>query len=224
MIRAVNSLRQRGRARYRRRVWDFGQSADGTTNRTRLRAERASSFGAHAAAYAEHRPDYPAESIRWALEPVGTNAPVVLDLGAGTGKLTEGLLAIGAEVVAVEPDAAMRAELARRFPEVIASAGAAEAIPLADGSVDAVLAGRLSPPPAPHRRIPHRDNRNAFAHAGHPHTGTQRVARTNLRIPARQTRDSGRRIRPPHPHRCPARRTPPGRYSNTAAELSRAAV
>lgn len=123
-------------------MWDFGQSADGTTNPAQLRAERAASFGAHAAAYAEHRPDYPTTAIRWALEPIATPAPVVLDLGAGTGKLTEGLLAIGAEVVAVEPDAAMRAELARRFPEVSASAGAAEAIPLADGSVDAVLAGQ----------------------------------------------------------------------------------
>ncbi|MEV4240080.1 class I SAM-dependent methyltransferase [Nocardia sp. NPDC050408] len=121
---------------------DFAQSADETTNRAQLRAERASSFGAHAAAYAEHRPDYPTESIRWALGPVDTKTPVVLDLGAGTGKLTEGLLAVGAEVIAVEPDAAMRAELARRFPEVIASAGAAEAIPLADGSVDAVVAGQ----------------------------------------------------------------------------------
>lgn len=123
-------------------MWEFGQSADATTNPTNLRAARAASFGAHAAAYAEHRPDYPAASIRWALQPIATPTPVVLDLGAGTGKLTEGLLAVGAEVIAVEPDAAMRAELARRFPEVHASAGAAEAIPLADGSVDAVLAGQ----------------------------------------------------------------------------------
>ncbi|MEV5837459.1 class I SAM-dependent methyltransferase [Nocardia sp. NPDC052112] len=122
---------------------DFGQSTDETTNPTQLRAARAASFGAHAAAYAEHRPDYPATGIRWALEPVGASAaPVVLDLGAGTGKLTEGLLAVGADVIAVEPDAAMRAELVRRFPAVTASAGAAEAIPLADDSVDAVLVGQ----------------------------------------------------------------------------------
>ncbi|WP_433727845.1 class I SAM-dependent methyltransferase [Nocardia sp. CA-129566] len=107
-----------------------------------LWARRASSFGAQAAVYAEHRPDYPAAGIRWALAPIGDEAPVVLDLGAGTGKLTEGLLAIGAEVIAVEPDDAMRAELVARFPGVTALSGAAETIPLPDGSVDAVVAGQ----------------------------------------------------------------------------------
>lgn len=108
-----------------------------------LRAQRAKSFGALATAYAEHRPDYSAASIRWALEPVRDRAtPVVLDLGAGTGKLTEGLLATGAEVIAVEPDDEMRAELQHHFAQVRAFAGTAEAIPLADGSVDAVVAGQ----------------------------------------------------------------------------------
>ncbi|MFF2083018.1 class I SAM-dependent methyltransferase [Nocardia sp. NPDC058176] len=113
------------------------------SDRAALRARRASSFGSQAAIYAEHRPDYPAASVRWALEPLGgRDAPVVLDLGAGTGKLTEGLLAVGAEVIAVEPDDAMRAELVRRFPGVTALSGTAEAIPLADRSVDAVVAGQ----------------------------------------------------------------------------------
>ncbi|MFI9506301.1 class I SAM-dependent methyltransferase [Nocardia sp. NPDC052566] len=108
-----------------------------------LRARRARSFGPHAADYAEHRPDYPAAGIRWALEPVASeHIPTVLDLGAGTGKLTEGLLAVGASVLAVEPDEAMRAELLRRHPEVTAHPGTAEAIPLPDASVDAVLAGQ----------------------------------------------------------------------------------
>ena len=65
----------------------------------------------------------------------------MLDLGAGTGKLTAVLAALGADVVAVEPDAAMLAELRRALPKVATFTGDAEAIPLADASVDAVLAG-----------------------------------------------------------------------------------
>ncbi|MEV6273938.1 class I SAM-dependent methyltransferase [Nocardia sp. NPDC051832] len=105
-----------------------------------LRALRASSFGAHAAAYAEHRPDYPEAGIRWALGDI--ERPTVLDLGAGTGKLTEGLLALGATVLAVEPDAQMRTEFIHRYPGVATYPGAAESIPLTDDSVDAVLAGQ----------------------------------------------------------------------------------
>ncbi|WP_431677209.1 class I SAM-dependent methyltransferase [Kitasatospora sp. KL5] len=99
----------------------------------------ASSFGAAAVAYAEHRPDYAPAAVRWALEPAP--GPRVLDLGAGTGKLTAGLVVLGAEVVAVEPDPAMLAELRRSLPDVRALPGTAEAIPLPDASVDAVLAG-----------------------------------------------------------------------------------
>jgi len=70
-----------------------------------------SSFGAAAAAYAEHRPDYAQAAVRWALEPAP--GPRVLDLGAGTGKLTATLVALGVEVIAVEPDPAMLTELRR---------------------------------------------------------------------------------------------------------------
>jgi SAM-dependent methyltransferase len=98
-----------------------------------------SSFGAAAAAYAEHRPDYAQAALRWAVEPAP--GPRVLDLGAGTGKLTASLVALGAEVVAVEPDPAMLAELRRTLPTVRALPGSAEAVPLPDASVDAVLAG-----------------------------------------------------------------------------------
>jgi SAM-dependent methyltransferase len=65
----------------------------------------------------------------------------VLDLGAGTGKLTAVLVALGVEVIAVEPDPAMLTELRRGLPAVRALPGSAEAIPLPDASVDAVLAG-----------------------------------------------------------------------------------
>ena len=67
--------------------------------------------------------------------------PRVLDLGAGTGKLTSMLVALGAKVIAVEPDPAMLTELRRALPTVRALPGRAEAIPLPDASVDAVLAG-----------------------------------------------------------------------------------
>jgi len=98
-----------------------------------------SSFGAAAAAYNEHRPDYARAAVRWALEPA--TGPRVLDLGAGTGKLTAMLVALGADVIAVEPDPAMLTELRRALPTVRALPGSAEAIPLPDESVDAVLAG-----------------------------------------------------------------------------------
>jgi SAM-dependent methyltransferase len=105
---------------------------------------RGSSFGAVAAAYAEHRPDYPADAVRWCVAPTGRALAGlrVLDLGAGTGKLTAVLVGLGAEVTAVEPDDAMLAELRRQVPSARALHGPAEAIPLPHGSVDAVLCGQ----------------------------------------------------------------------------------
>lgn len=79
--------------------------------------------------------------MRWALAPAGP-APRVLDLGAGTGKLTATLVSIGADVTAVEPDPAMLAELRSVLPGVRSLSGRAEAIPLPDASVEAVLAGQ----------------------------------------------------------------------------------
>jgi len=102
-----------------------------------------SSFGAAAAAYAEHRPGYAEAAVRWALEPVRDGRPArVTDVGAGTGKLTATLVGLGAEVTAVEPDPQMLAELRRTMPEVSSVPGSAEEIPLPDASLDAVLAGQ----------------------------------------------------------------------------------
>ena len=103
-----------------------------------LFARRAASFGALAADHTRHRPGYPVEAIEWAVG----DRDRVLDLAAGTGKLTEGLLELGLEVTAVEPDPEMRAEFTRLFPDVPALDGTAEDIPLRDASVDAVLVGQ----------------------------------------------------------------------------------
>lgn len=99
------------------------------------KATRARSFGAAAEAYERARPGYPDETIDWLL-PEG--ARTVLDLGAGTGKLTRSLAARGLEVVAVEPLVEMRERLAATVPDVRVVAGTAEEIPLPDDSVDAI--------------------------------------------------------------------------------------
>jgi SAM-dependent methyltransferase len=110
---------------------------------TEERLRHGSSFGAAAAAYAQHRPGYAEAAVRWALEPVWVRRPVrVVDLGAGTGKLTAMLVRFGLDVTAVEPDQHMLAELRRAMPSVRSVPGGAEAIPLPDASVDAVLAGQ----------------------------------------------------------------------------------
>jgi SAM-dependent methyltransferase len=106
------------------------------------RGQRASSFGSRAAEYAQHRPDYPPAAIEWGLSGASGTPRRVLDLGAGTGKLTLGLAALGLDVTAVEPDPGMRAELERAVPSATSLAGQAERIPLPDGSVDAVFVGQ----------------------------------------------------------------------------------
>jgi SAM-dependent methyltransferase len=136
-----------------------GTSRDEAEAADRLR--HGSSFGAAAAAYAEHRPGYAEAAVRWALEPVLERQPVpghqpvrerqpvrghqpvrVADVGAGTGKLTATLISLGAEVTAVEPDPQMLGELRRAMPAVSSVPGSAEEIPLPDASLDAVLAGQ----------------------------------------------------------------------------------
>jgi SAM-dependent methyltransferase len=102
-------------------------------------AARARSFGAEAAAYERGRPGYPEAALRACLPGADGRGLRVLDLAAGTGKLTAGLLALGADVVAVEPLPEMRALIP---PPARVLDGRAEAIPLADAAVDAVLVGQ----------------------------------------------------------------------------------
>jgi SAM-dependent methyltransferase len=98
--------------------------------------ERSLSFGEEAAAYERGRPSYPPEAIDWLLP---SGASDVLDLGAGTGKLTIRLVERGLNVVAVDPIPEMLEVLRGSLPDTPALLGTAEEIPLPDDSVDSVL-------------------------------------------------------------------------------------
>lgn len=97
---------------------------------------RSLSFGQEAAAYERGRPSYPPEIIDWLLP---TGARNVLDLGAGTGKLTVRLVERGLDVIAVDPIPEMLEVLSGSLPDTPALLGTAEDIPLPDDSVDSVL-------------------------------------------------------------------------------------
>ncbi len=97
------------------------------------------SFGAVAGAYDRARPSYPAEAVAWLA---GSPPRPVLELGAGTGKLTEPLVAAGHRVLATDPLGPMLHRLAERLPGVPAARARAERIPLRSRSVDLVVAGQ----------------------------------------------------------------------------------
>lgn len=106
-----------------------------TGRRDDRHAAHAASFTHHADEYAAVRPGYPSAAVDLLVPP---GARDVLDLAAGTGKLTGALAGRGLRVVAVEPAAGMREQLAAALPGVELHDGSAEAIPLPDASVDVV--------------------------------------------------------------------------------------
>lgn len=99
-------------------------------------APRRLTFGAHADEYERARPAWPEEAARWL---VPEDAKLVVELGAGTGKLTRAVAALGVRVVAVEPDPRMLAVLRTLVLDGVE--GSAEAIPFDAGVADAVVAG-----------------------------------------------------------------------------------
>jgi len=101
--------------------------------------ERARSFGSQAALYDRVRPGYPAAAVEAVLPQAATT---VVDVGAGTGKLTAPLADRGLRVIAVEPDDAMRAVLSRRVPRAEVRTGTAEELPVGDSEADAVVFGQ----------------------------------------------------------------------------------
>jgi len=116
----------------------FGPSS-AHPSRTADRDRFARSFGGVVEAYDRARPAYPADAVAWLL---GAGSRRVLELGAGTGKLTGVVRAAGHQVFATEPDPQMLARLVDRHPGVAAAQAGAEALPAATRSVDTVLAGQ----------------------------------------------------------------------------------
>jgi SAM-dependent methyltransferase len=112
-------------------------------NEPRVQDTAAKGFQQNAADYERSRPSYPAAAMSCIVGRAGLGpGRTVVDLAAGTGKLTRLLVPSGAEVIAVEPVAAMRDELAKVAPGVEILDGTAESLPFPDASVDAVTIGQ----------------------------------------------------------------------------------
>ncbi|MPZ52350.1 MAG: methyltransferase domain-containing protein [Acidimicrobiia bacterium] len=108
------------------------------------RATRRQAFGAAVEEYDKARPSYPGEAVDWSLgQP--TDQLKVVEVGAGTGKLTRVLLDLGHDVIAVEPDGTMLERLRNNLghhPQLDTHLGTAEDLPVPDGTADAVIAGQ----------------------------------------------------------------------------------
>ena len=103
----------------------------------------AKGFAAGADAYERGRPRYSPEAIAHIVRELRIGpGKTVLDLAAGTGKLTRELVASGANLIAVEPIPEMRAKLAAAVPQAEVRDGTAEAIPVDNHSIDAVVVGQ----------------------------------------------------------------------------------
>src|SRR3954451_2141870 len=136
------------------------------------------SFGSVAEVYERARPLYAPETLEWLRERLPLRR--VVDVGAGTGKLSRQLAALGADVIAVEPDEGMRAVFARVLPEIELLAGSAEELPLADGSVDVAAAAQAfhwsdleRAPPDRHRVI--RPGGGSAVVCNNCHDGDERI-------------------------------------------------
>jgi SAM-dependent methyltransferase len=117
-----------------------GEVSSPVTVSTPVHRAAATGYGRAAEAYERSRPDYPAEAVDRLIQELEINRSCsVLDLGAGTGKLTRMLVPTGARITAVEPVERMRRALARAVPHAAVVAGAAESIPITDGAFDAVV-------------------------------------------------------------------------------------
>ena len=89
--------------------------------------------------YEAARPSYPPDAVAWFVDNLHIRpGAVVADVAAGTGKLTRLLVPTGADVVAIEPVAGMRASFRNALPDTQLVAGTAEALPLAARTLDAM--------------------------------------------------------------------------------------
>jgi SAM-dependent methyltransferase len=105
--------------------------------------QAAMGFDASADAYERGRPDYPEDAVVFLARQLGlAGGATVLDIGAGTGKLTRRLTATGARVIGLEPVAGMRRKFAQMLPAIEIIEAAAESIPLPGASLDAACAGQ----------------------------------------------------------------------------------
>ena len=123
----------------------FGEpSAEQQPSSSSVHPTARAGFETSAEAYERLRPTYPVEAIDWTSEQLGLGpSTTVLDLGAGTGKLTRLLRERSGFVIAVEPLESMRSQLrAALGPGVEVREGTAESMPLPDASVDAVTAAQ----------------------------------------------------------------------------------
>ncbi len=107
---------------------------------TKVHATAAKGYGSGANVYARGRPEYAREAVDHLTAALDLRpGRRVLEIGAGTGKLTRALAGTGASTVAVEPVGAMRARLAEAVPSAEVLEGSAELLPLPNASVDAVV-------------------------------------------------------------------------------------
>jgi ubiquinone/menaquinone biosynthesis C-methylase UbiE len=115
------------------------ETAQRPTPRDAQKDAWASSFGGVVDAYDRARPTYPREAAEWLI---GQQAATVLELGAGTGKLTAQLVDLGHDVVATDPDPVMLERLARNLPETRTIVASAEDLPLGAQAYDVVVAAQ----------------------------------------------------------------------------------